>query len=307
MSYTRPAYNAADATWLAIGAYTRPGYSAADATWYVAPTATYDAYVKEDTGPLQQPAIYVTHSREAWIADGGLPLSPIVFAAQDLVAWATAASPLGAVSIFAIKGFAVTIEDSGLPRPFSGEAFTDPTPFVDPFGSITYSMELVASDGSSIRVPISSWQGTLQKTEQSYLGCVVPACTDYVDALSDATEFVIWRSVPLLDGNRAEFLMARAPLQTLTLNHGSSAYTASLAGYFDPWPDIGVPNSRYDRELQDVQTISTYPSGTRYRAAVDLLLQPGQRAIYGSTSFIVSFINYYVSDTFEYIDLGSRA
>jgi len=305
--YSRPAYNAADATWLAVGAYARPAYNAADATWYVAPTTTYDAYIKEDTGPLQPPAIYVTHSREAWIADSGLPLVPTVFAALDGVAWVTVDSPLGAVLFFAIKGYGVTIVDSGLPRPFSGEAFTDPTPFIDPIAPTTYSMELVASDGSSIRVPISSWQATLQLTEQSYLNCVVPACADYVDALTDATEFVIWRRAQLLDGGQVEALMARAPLQTLTVNQGPTAYTATLAGYSDAWPDIGTPHARYNRELSGVQTMSSYPSGVRYRSSIDWLLRPGQRATYGTVSFIAAYINYYANGTFEYMDLGSRA
>jgi hypothetical protein len=38
MSYTRPAYDSADASWVGASVYTRPAYDSADASWYEAPS-----------------------------------------------------------------------------------------------------------------------------------------------------------------------------------------------------------------------------------------------------------------------------
>jgi hypothetical protein len=39
MSYTRPAYDSADASWVGAAEYTRPAYDAADVSWYEEPAA----------------------------------------------------------------------------------------------------------------------------------------------------------------------------------------------------------------------------------------------------------------------------
>lgn len=306
MPYTRPDFNAAHATWAGAAAYTRPTYNAANATFFVSSGPTTDVWVS-DTGLPADPAVYVVFPRDAYIKDdAGILGEPAVFASFSTVAWAVTASMLGAVEILAAQNWVAWIEDSGLPAAITALAYTDPTPYIDPIAPVRYSMELVASDGSSIRVPISSWQGTLQTVEQCYLSCNVPACEDYLDALNDATEFVIWRVARLRAGGTVESLVARAPLDTLTLNQGPTAYSASLSGYFDAYPTITDPDARYDRELSGVQTMSVYPSGLRVRASFDWLLQPGQRATWGSTEFIVSYINYYANGTFDYMDLGVR-
>ena len=41
MSYTRPDYNAADASWEGMSAYTRPDYDAADASFVLASSSIY--------------------------------------------------------------------------------------------------------------------------------------------------------------------------------------------------------------------------------------------------------------------------
>jgi hypothetical protein len=175
-----------------------------------------------------------------------------------------------------------------------------------------YVMDLLTDEEADtrVRVPISSWQGTQQTDNDSYLGCVVPACSPWLETLDIATHFIISRRVTLDDGSVLESEMARSPLETLQTDEGPTNYTASLSGYSDPYTSDADPDAARDRTLQGIRSISVYESGVRIRCAIDWFLRPAQRAFYGETSFIVSYINYYVTantaSVDEYMDVGER-
>lgn len=168
-----------------------------------------------------------------------------------------------------------------------------------------YAMDL-DTPGGLVRVPISSWQATLQTGQANYLQCVVPACAPYVDQINEATAFTILRRGTLTDGSVFEYAMASSPLDTAQMAQGTSNYTATLSGYSPGTTADADPPEALDRELQDVRAIFTQASGIRVRCAIDWLLRPANRAFVQGTPFVVSYINYYVSDGDQYMDVGER-
>lgn len=119
MSYTRPLFDAADATWQGASPYTRPAADAADATWQPAGPATVEALVTVPS-PLGAPAGLVgvvapeavecvavvpsplgaPAARAQWVGQGGAavpsPLgAPTVRALAVPVALSAVPSPLG--------------------------------------------------------------------------------------------------------------------------------------------------------------------------------------------------------------------
>lgn len=176
--------------------------------------------------------------------------------------------------------------------------------------STTYVMDLLDDEGARVRVPISSWQSTQQTVNACYLACVVPACAPWAEAIEAATHFAISRCATIADGRVIESEMARAPLETIQFDEGPTNYTASLSGYSDPIEADEDPPATTDRELQGVRSVSVYATGLRIRCAIDWLLRPSQRALFGETSFLVSYINYYASantaSVDEYMDVGER-
>jgi hypothetical protein len=170
--------------------------------------------------------------------------------------------------------------------------------------SITrFVMDLVTPDGT-VRVPISSWQATLQTGSSSYVQCVIPACLAWVDAINAATEFVIYRRADVPGTVLAiEYEMARSATEQAQFSQGPQRYTCTLSGYPDAFAEDLDPPVVYDRTLAGVRSIS---SGTslRVRCAVDWLLRPGHRAYVGAVPFVVRFINYYAMDGDSYMDVG---
>ena len=146
-------------------------------------------------------------------------------------------------------------------------------------------------------VPISSWQATLQTGAKNYVQGVVPAVADWIDAINDATEFVITRAADTSVG-RIEYEMARAPLEQISIARGPTNYTATLSGYSTAFAENEEPDAAYDRTLTGIRSTTTGTAATRVRCAIDWLLRPGQRAYYDEgASFVVSYINYYVPAT----------
>lgn len=197
-------------------------------------------------------------------------------------AWAAAASPLGNPYAFAYHDFTA----------FIGDQIT------------TYVLDLDTPDGL-VRVPISSWQATLQTGAKNYVQGVVPAVADWIDAINDATEFVITRAADTSVG-RIEYEMARAPLEQISIARGPTNYTATLSGYSTAFAENEEPDAAYDRTLTGIRSTTTGTAATRVRCAIDWLLRPGQRAYYDEgASFVVSYINYYVPATGDaYMDVG---
>ena len=133
---------------------------------------------------------------------------------------------------------------------------------------------------------------------------VVPAVADWIDAINDATEFVITRAADTSVG-RIEYEMARAPLEQISIARGPTNYTATLSGYSTAFAENEEPDAAYDRTLTGIRSTTTGTAATRVRCAIDWLLRPGQRAYYDEgASFVVRYINYYVPATGDaYMDV----
>lgn len=85
MSYTRPAYDAADASWEGAAAYTRPAYDAADASF--APVVTGDGCVVLVTGHL---SAEIDYPPGAVVVIRGIPSAEIDYPPGVVVVVATA-------------------------------------------------------------------------------------------------------------------------------------------------------------------------------------------------------------------------
>lgn len=166
-----------------------------------------------------------------------------------------------------------------------------------------FVMDLVTPSGT-VRVPISSWQATLQTGSSNYVQCVIPACTMWVDAINTATEFVIYRRAVLPNGTAIEYEMARAPAESPQFDQGPQRQSCTLSGYSDAFAANENPPAIYDRALSGIRSISS-GSSYRVRCAVDWLLRPGHRAFVQGAPFVVAFINYYAPSEFDcYMDVG---
>jgi hypothetical protein len=259
---------------------------------FTPPTAAFDDAPSEpaveglasDPGPLRQPSVL---SALAWAvaADTGPLRSPSAVAALALDGHAAAPSPLGAPMVLAWHDF------TGL----LGDQIT------------RYVMDLITPGGPPVRVPISSWQSTLQTDAMSYAQCVIPACTNWVTDIAAATEFVVSRLGTTVGGSVIEYEMARAPTQSISLDRGSFNYTATISGYTAAVANVDDPSASLDRTMSGVRTISNSGSLTRARCDVDWLLRPGQRAWVDGVPIVVRYINFYVTDNDQYMDIGDRA
>ena len=185
-------------------------------------------------------------------------------------------------------------------------AYNDFTSSLDTSAPLRYVADLITPTGV-VRVPISSWQATLQLDQACYGQMVVPAVFELLEAVTSATEFVVYRRGRTLDGGAVEQMMLRCPIETRSLAQGARNYTATLAGYSDAFPgETGLP-AAMTRTLQGVRSVTEDSGGIRLRADVDWLLRPGMTAQYGATNLAVSFINYYVPGSDQYMDIGERA
>ena len=164
-------------------------------------------------------------------------------------------------------------------------------------------MDLMTPTGT-VRVPISSWQATLQSGSSSYVQCVVPACLAWVDAINSSTEFVIYRRADVPGTELViEYEMARSATEQARYNQGPRRYTCTLSGYPDAYASNINPFKAWDRQLAGVRFISS-GSGLRVRCAIDWLLRPGDWAYVGAVPFVVRYINYYALESDGYMDVG---
>lgn len=169
-----------------------------------------------------------------------------------------------------------------------------------------YAMELVGGN-TPVRVPISSWQATLQLGRMNYVQCVVPAAAEYVEAIGTRSEFVIYRGARLPSGLPVETEMARAPIQAATLQQGPFRMTCLLSGY-SPGFASEDGEAVTERVMTGMLAVSVDAGGNRrVRADIDWVLRPGMRAVVGDQSFVAAYINYYVSSSQAYMDVGERA
>lgn len=251
------------------------------------------------------------------------PLGVEFVLAQQWAALSSAPSMLGDANSIAWHLFArVDVPTMlGNPNPLAWHLFAradvpsvlgGPTPlgfhdFTGVLGDATtyYVMDLIGPSGTT-RVPISSWQATLQTGLSNYVQCVVPAVQAYASAINAATQFVVSRLVSVPGLGDLTYEMARAPVQTATFDQGPSRYTCTLSGYSAGFAPDEDPSTAYNRTLQDIRSISINQGGVRVRCSIDWLLRPSMRVTAGARTFIVAYINYYVGNNDAYMEVGER-
>ena len=273
--------------------------------------------------PLGAPAVLGSAQTNAWAAASTVLGAPsavgALFAAWSSVpamlgapsvrgalaaGWAAASGPLGASAVLGtvpISGFTAAASPLGAPYALAYHDFTDQ--LGDAITS--YVMDLTMP-GGLVRVPISSWQATLQTGASNYVQCVVPAVADWVDSINAATAFTITRAATPAGGDTIEYEMASAPLEQIQLSQGPTNFSGTLSGYSTAFAEDEAPDSAYDRTLAGVRSVSSSSSGYRVRCAIDWLLRPAQRAyLPDGASFIVSYINFYQPQGNDsYMDVG---
>ena len=318
MAYTRPAASASDATWYGEAAYTRPSAASADASFLSVPTsiataasplgavlalAAFNAQaLAAMVGPLGTVSATGGHCA-SWVSVPSM-LGTVSATGGAAAAWAAQASPLGfpsAVALFPVVSIATASSPLGAAL---AKAFHDFTGLLG--DSIThYVMDLTTPDGT-VRVPISSWQATLQTGASNYVQCVVPAVADWTAAINAATAFTITRTAEPAGLPVVEYEMASAPLETISIAQGPTNYTATLSGYSPAFAVDEAPPAATDRTLIAVRSVTTTSGKMRARCAIDWTLRPAQRAyLPDGSSFVVGYINYYQPQGFDsYMDVG---
>lgn len=270
--------------------------------------------------PLGLPAVFGTDGAALVWSSAPSPLSvPSAIALHSSAARSRAATPLGTPQVQAIQCLAISSARSPL-GPRNGYirasilAYHDFSTAIGDDVPIFYAGEISIGTAprETHRVRISSWQATVQRDRQSYLQMVVPAIAEQVDlidqALSDPTsEIAVVRIARLPDGVEIERQMALAPLDTPQIARGPERMTATLSGYMLRFYPAGERPEATDRLLTGVRSVTTGQGGPRVRCSIDWLLEPGVRAIYSdSESMVVDYINYYVTGSDAFMDVGAR-
>lgn len=323
MSYTQPAHNESDFAFSGSG-YIPPGSEEADFSWQpdlplarlsaqspLGPAAVLVDYgnfrfaLTAAPGPLGHSQVLAEWLQSARPAAAGPLATPSILAAALVAAHTATPGPLGiptALASMPLAGWAAA------PSPLGAATATAYHDFTGQLGDLItrYTMDLITPTGT-VRVPVSSWQATLQTGSSNYVQCVIPACTVWVGAILAATEFVISRRATLPNGAAIEMEMARAPADQAQFDQGPQRHTCTLSGYSDAFAEDLDPPATYDRTLAGVRSISTGEGNLRVRCAIDWLLRPGHRAYVNGTPFVVGYINYYAPSGFDaYMDAGSR-
>jgi hypothetical protein len=322
MSYTPPAGDAADFSWDGAQAYTAPAGDAADLSFaplgnlaWLAADGPLGApallgeleislgYVQAD-GPLGQAAVLGRWLLAGWAAAGSPLGGPAVLAQLVRTGQLQADGPLGAVAVWARLPTTGTLTAPAILGECRVLVLHD---FTGQLGDTLtrYVMDLVTPSGL-VRVPISSWQATLQQGRANYVQCVVPAVSAWVATIGAATEFVLTRQAVLPDGSMFEYEMARAPVGEARFDRGPTNYTCTLSGYSPGFAVDEEPSGAAARVLTYVRSISSGSGGRRVRCAIDWLLRPGQLASFEGSDFTAAYINYYVQGRDAYMDVGER-
>lgn len=299
MAYTRPSATAADFSFAGLASYTRPAASAADLSF--AP-GTAEGIIA-CASPLGAALVLATFDVRALASANGPLQSPTALAASSFGSVA-AASPLGAARVTASFPVVALCAAASPLGPALAKAFHDFSALLG--DTVTrYVMDLTTPDGA-VRVPISSWQATLQTGASNYVQCVVPAVADWTAAINAATAFTITRTAEPAGLPVIEYEMASAPLETISIAQGPTNYTATLSGYSPAFAVDEAPPAATDRTLIAVRSVTTTSGKMRARCAIDWTLRPAQRAyLPDGASFIVSYINFYQPQGNDsYMDVG---
>ena len=194
-----------------------------------------------------------------------------------------------------------------LPSPLDGPAIRA----INDFSALitdTRSFYVMEVGGDPVlRIPVSSWQATIQSDRSNYLQAVIPAADDWADDLAlrlGVVEFYVSR-VTFINGQERTSELARALMDSSSYAKGANNTTVTLSGYAEA---SQAPASPSTKTLTGLRTITTSSTGTtRVRCDIDWFLRPGDTAVVDGTSFTVEYINYYVPTTGDiYMDVGDR-
>lgn len=241
----------------------------------------------------------------SWYVPGqGSPMgAPSIEASVEIVSVVALQSMLGLPSFVAAQPITAWIATSGIMSAPTVSAFTDWTTTIGDSVRTSYECEITGMP--PVRVPVSSWQATIQTGRMSYVQSVVPAAGPYIDTLNarQGEEFVIYKIAKYSDGSTIEQEMARAPLEQISAQQGPMRQTATLSGYSNFVQDEVGPESR---NLTGIRSVSQNGSTFRVRSDIDWLLRPGMTAHAAGRALNVAYINYYVSGNQAYMDVGER-
>lgn len=296
MSYTRPEPGAVNFWW--DGAtYTRPASNDVDLSWQAVGLISIVAV------PIACgfPQVVANADPIGFVSAPSVLMQPQVVASVGAAGHVQVPAPLFSPEIYAQTGWgAISVPIAcGAPAVFGASSFDGLIPST---ARLRYFMEIVTPSGA-VRVPISSWQSSLRTDAQSYVQAVVPGCEPYLQTLEDGTEFVIYREATWTGGQVLQE-MCRAPLDTVRTDRGPINYTASIQGYGPAFPQVESEAGAFTRALSGVRTVSSTEGSTTIRAAIDWTLRPGMVATYLAVAFPVSYINQYVTQGDEYMDVG---
>lgn len=168
-----------------------------------------------------------------------------------------------------------------------------------------YVMELTGD--TPYRIPISSWQATLQLDRSNYVQCVIPAVDDYADEITTRQpdeEFVIY-SIVTVGGAEQKSEIARSAMEQVTFDEGPYRYTCTITGYSDAYAAPVTPKTR---TLANIRSKNTGTTGKlRVRCDIDWYLRPGDTAMAGGDEMTATYINYYMTSQGDaYMDVGER-
>jgi len=224
-----------------------------------------------------------------------------------------AASPLGAFNAVATVPSGIRGQFVGPLGEFNSTVATDFHDLIE--GQTVYSvMDLTLDDDSIVRIPISSWNATIQTDERCYLRCSMPAgelTDDEFDAITEAVSFTITMQTTTSRGEPIERSFTCTPTDPDTLlvqiDEGATNYTMQVYGYSDAYPTIDTPAEGFYRPMRGKSSLSTSPDRFRARCSVDWIMIPGDVATDGATEFTVAYMNVYATDDGNtYMDIGSR-
>lgn len=151
---------------------------------------------------------------------------------------------------------------------------------------------------------ISSWQATNQADgRSSYLQAVIPAADEILSEIEARQngQIVIQKGYRLSNGEARYEEILRARFDNLRPDRGQRALTVTVSGYL---PGKAASSGR--RALSGIRSISVQNGKRRVRCDIDLFLQPGMTVDALEDTFRAGFINYYVSQTDKFCEVGER-
>lgn len=184
------------------------------------------------------------------------------------------------------------------------QVFTDYT--VNAPSADRYYAELeTQATGEILRLSISSWQATIQLDRADFLQVVVPGLSD--DLMQQVLAQIDLGDQHLSVYRKAGNIlrrMVRVDLDAWYQNEGPRRATLTLSGY---GRDVIYEVPLSSRNVTGVRTLMQSSRGSSVRCNIDWLLEPGMEAVLPSGAIIqVSYINYYVSISEAWMQIGER-